>query len=201
MSLPLQKPLDETDGRRFQRVPVALFGRYMLESKSEYPCQTVEMSPGDMLLFAPVKPAIGEKVVVYLDELGQFAGNTVRLDSTGFAITMNLPLMKRDKLADQLTWFASRNAIGLPEDRRHERITPLMRRAILRLEDSREIIVKILDLSISGVGVETEVPPPLGANIVLGSTPAAVVRHFEKGFAAEFAKPFAPGAIDELTRL
>jgi len=125
----------------------------------------------------------------------------VRLVPTGFAMTLNLPLLKRDKLADQLTWFATRNTIGLPEDRRHERFTPLMTRAILRLEDKREIMVKILDISVSGVGVATDTIPPQGAQITLGSTPATVVRHFAGGFAAEFKKPFSPGAIDELTRL
>jgi hypothetical protein len=201
MTLPLQTLIEQVEGRRFQRVPVALFGRYMLESKTEYPCQTIEMSPGDILLFAPVKASIGEKVIVYLDELGRFAGTAARLVPTGFAITMNLPPLKRDKLADQLTWFATRNFIGRPEDRRHERITPLMTRAILRLEDKRELIVRILDISISGVGVATDTIPPLGAQVVLGSTPATVVRHFAGGFAGEFKKPFAPGSIDELTRL
>jgi hypothetical protein len=201
MTLPLQTLIDQVEGRRFQRVPVVLFGRYMLETKTEYPCQTVEMSPGDILLFAPVKASIGEKVIVYLDELGRFAGTAARLTPTGFAITMNLPPLKRDKLADQLTWFATRNVVGLEEDRRHERITPLMTRAILRLEDKRELIVKILDISISGVGVATDMTPPLGAQIVLGSTPAVVVRHFPGGFAGEFKIPFAPGSIDELTRL
>ena len=201
MTLPLQTLIDQVEGRRFQRVPVALFGRYMLESKTEYPCQTIEMSPGDMLLFAPVKASIGEKVIVYLDELGRFAGTTARLVPTGFAITMNLPPLKRDKLADQLTWFANRNIVGLPEDRRHERITPLMTRAILRLDDKRELIVRILDVSISGVAVATDTIPPLGAQIVLGSTPAVVVRHFSGGFAGEFKIPFAPGSIDELTKL
>ena len=201
MTLPLQTLIDQVEGRRFQRVPVVLFGRYMLESKTEYPCQTVEMSPGDILLFAPVKASIGEKVIVYLDQLGRFAGTAARLVPTGFAITMNLPPLKRDKLADQLTWFATRNVVGLAEDRRHERITPLMTRAILRLEDKRELIVKILDISISGVAVATDTIPLLGAQIVLGSTPATVVRHFPGGFAGEFKIPFSPGSIDELTRL
>ena len=156
MTLPLQTLIDQVEGRRFQRVSVVLFGRYMLESKTEYPCQTIQMSPGDILLFAPVKASIGEKVIVYLDQLGRFAGTTARLVPTGFAITMNLPPLKRDKLADQLTWFATRNVVGLPEDRRHERFTPLMTRAILRLEDKRELIVRILDISISGVAVATD---------------------------------------------
>jgi len=201
MTLPVQTLIDQIEGRRFQRVPVVLFGRYMLESKTEYPCQTIQMSPGDILLFAPVKASIGEKVIVYLDQLGRFAGTTARIVPTGFAITMNLPPLKRDKLADQLTWFATRDVVGLPEDRRHERITPLMTRAILRLDDKRELIVRILDVSISGVAVATDTIPPLGAQIVLGSTPATVVRHFSGGFAGEFKIPFAPGSIDELTRL
>jgi len=201
MTLPLQTLIDQVEGRRFQRVSVVLFGRYMLESKTEYPCQTIQMSPGDILLFAPVKASIGEKVIVYLDQLGRFAGTTARLAPTGFAITMNLPPLKRDKLADQLTWFATRNVVGLPEDRRHGRFTPLMTRAILRLEDKRELIVRILDISISGVAVATDTIPPLGALIVVGSTPATVVRHFSGGFAGEFKIPFAPGSIDELTRL
>ena len=31
---------------------------------------------------------------------------------------------KRDKLAAQLTWLANRSTLGLPEDRRHDRIVP-----------------------------------------------------------------------------
>jgi hypothetical protein len=187
--------------RRFQRVPVTLFGRYMLENRREFPCQTVEMSPGDMALFAPVKARVGEKVVVYLDELGRFAGMTARQTETGFALTMNLSPGKRNRLADQLTWFANRQSCSLSDGRRHERIVPLMQRTLLRLPDGQEIIAKIRDVSLSGAGVETDVRPDAGAQIVIGSTPAIVVRHFEGGIGAEFARPFEPGALDESTRL
>lgn len=178
-----------------------MFGRYMLESRQEYPCQTVEMSPGDMLLFAPVKAKIGEKVVVYLDEIGRFAGVAVRQSPTGFAMAMSLPPMKRDKLGDQLTWFANRHELGALEDRRHERVVPLMQRAIMRLPDGREHIIKVLDISLSGVGIATEIRPALGTEFVVGATPARVVRHFESGIAGEFLRPFSPGQIDESSRL
>lgn len=197
----LQSIIDQNENRRFQRVPVTMFGRYMLESRREYPCQTIEMSPGDMTLFAPVKAQIGEKVVVYLDEIGRFAGVAVRQTENGFAMAMTLPPMKRDKLADQLTWFANRHAFNLPEDRRHERIVPLMQRTLLRLPDGQEIMAKIRDISLSGVGIETDARPAVGANIVVGSTPAVVVRHFDSGIGGEFLKPFAAGEIDESTRL
>jgi len=199
--LRLQTILDTNENRRFQRVPVKLFGRYMLESRREYPCQTVEMSPGDMTLFAPVKAEVGEKVIVYLDEIGRFAGVAVRLTETGFAIAMNLTPMKRDKLADQLTWFANRHAFNLPEDRRHERIVPLMQRTLMRLPDGQELIVKIRDISLSGVGIETDMRPELGVHIKVGSTSAVVIRHFDSGIGAEFERPFLVGEIDESTRL
>jgi len=201
MAHDLHEKLEQIKGSRFQRVAVSLFGRYMLESKEEYPCETSEMSPGDMLLVGAVKPVIGERVVVYLDELGRFAGIASNLLAAGFGITLSLPPLKRDRLADQLIWFANRDAIGLPEDRRHDRIVPIMRRAVLRLPDKRETIVKIKDISISGVGLETDARPTVGAPVLIGSTAAVVVRQFEGGFACEFATPFAPGAIDESTRL
>jgi hypothetical protein len=76
-----------------------------------------------------------------------------------------------------------------------------MHRANLTLPDNREVIVKIVDMSISGVSVETDTLPPLGSRILVGATPAVVVRHFSGGFGGEFPNPFAPGHIDESTRL
>ena len=196
-----QAALEIAESRRFQRVPVSLFGRYMLECRREFPCQTIEMSPGDMLLLAPTQPALGEHVAVYLDDLGRFAGPCVRLTDAGFALMLNLPAGKRDKLADQLTWFANRHSFGIADDRRHERIVPVMRRAVLRTPDDREIIVRIQDISLSGAGLESDCQPPLGSQVVVGSTPAVVVRHFEGGFACAFQKQFPPGSINESTRL
>lgn len=69
---------------RFQTVPVRLFGRFMVESREEYPCQTTSMSPADVVLFAPMKPAFGEKVVLYLDDPGRFVGVSVHQSETVF---------------------------------------------------------------------------------------------------------------------
>ncbi len=189
------------DLSRFQSVPVTLSGRYMLESRREYACQTMDMSPGAMTLIAPVAAKLGEKVIVYLEHIGRFAGVVVGQTGSGFSLEMNLSPAKRDRLADQLTWFANRNAISLPEDRRHDRIIPLLQRTLVRLPNGQEIFVKIRDLSLSGVGLETEVRPKTGAHILVGATPAVVVRHFDGGIGVEFEKPFSPGQIDESTRL
>lgn len=201
MSVDVQPSNTNVSANRFQRVQISLHGRYMLRSRVEYPCQTFEMSPGDVFLFAPVKAVVGERVVLYLHALGRFTGHAIRTTQTGFEMTLELPAKKRDRLADQLTWFANRYALDFIEQRRHERFVPLMELTVLRLGDSEERIVKISSLSLSGVAIETDALPPVGTRVIVGSTPATVVRISEDGIACEFLKPFRVDEIDEATRL
>jgi hypothetical protein len=196
-----ERPGFEELRRRFQSVPVHLSGRFMLESRQEYPCQTEAMSPFEIVLFSPATAMIGERVILYLDEVGRFAGVCFSRTETGFSLKIDLPDEKREQLADKLIWFANRDALRMSDNRRHERIIPLMQRAIMRLPEGREVIVRILDLSISGVGVASSTRPPVGEHIVIGSRPAVVTRHFPEGFGAEFERQFAVGELDESTRL
>ncbi|GAC1327814.1 MAG: PilZ domain-containing protein [Beijerinckiaceae bacterium] len=189
-----QKPIER---RRHQRVKVSILGRYMLANKREYPCQTIDMSPGGVALFAPVPGEIGERVIVYLDQLGRIEGVIARHTKNGFALSMTLPLMKREKLAEQMIWIVNRDSLGLEEDRRHERVTPRISRTVLRLEDGKEYRVKIIDISLSGAAIATDVQPPLGSKIVVGQTNGQVVRHFQGGIAIEFARPLALEAFEE----
>jgi hypothetical protein len=110
----------------------------------------------------------------------------VRLTENGFAMAMNLPPLKRDKIADQLTWLANRDLLGLPEDRRHERIVPNQTYCCIRFEDGREHFFKIIDISISGAAIDTTARPKIGSRVFLGQRPARVVRLFGEGFALEF---------------
>jgi hypothetical protein len=183
--------------RRHQRVLVSLLGRYMLADRQEYPCQTVDMSPGGVLLTAPVKGAMGERVVVYLEHLGRIEGEVTRHTPQGFAICIHAATRKRDKLASQLTWLANRTALGLPEDRRHERITPRVLTSVLKLDNGREFPARIIDISMSGAAVAIDQKPPMGAAVTIGSTNAKVVRHFQNGVALEFRLPLSPDRFDE----
>lgn len=192
------KPLER---RRHQRVKVTLIGRYMLENRQEFPCQTVDMSPGGVALFAPVAGRIGERVIAYLDQIGRVEGRIARHFENGFALQMNLPLLKREKIANQLTWLANRSALGLPEDRRHERIAPRHNRSTLRLADGSEHLAKLIDISMSGAAIKVDIAPPVGSAVVIGQTAARVVRVFEGGVAVEFSRMFTPEEFNESMRL
>lgn len=173
--------------RTFQRVSVKVHGRYMLEDRSEHACQVVDMSPGSVALRCDQPGSVGEKVIAYLDHIGRVEGVVTRRMADGFAMTVIASERKKDKLAAQLTWLANRHELDLPEDRRHERVTPRNPITIMHLADGRQYRCRIVDLSLSGAAVETEVKPAIGIQVTLGTMRGRVVRHFQEGLAIEFA--------------
>jgi PilZ domain len=200
MTLPQKKltiiPLSE-ERRRFQRVQVNLLGRYMLADRREFPCQVTNMSPGGMALMAPVNGKAGERVIAYVDHIGRLEGTIARQFPNGFAMTITATPRKRDKLAAQLTWLANRHVLGLPEDRRHDRIVPRDPRAILVLPDGTQSVCRVMDMSLSGAAVAAEDKPPIGTLVRLGKTQGRVIRHVDMGFAVEFTRLQHPDFLEE----
>ncbi|SFZ83406.1 PilZ domain-containing protein [Devosia enhydra] len=172
---------------RFQRVRVSVLGRYMLSDRREFPCQVLEMSPGDAMVIAPVPGAVGEKVIAYLDHIGRVEGAIMETIDGGFLMDVQATQRKRDKMAAQLTWLANKDILNLPEDRRHERVVPDIRHSTVVLEDGRRYNCKIIDISLSGAAIELAVRPAIGTPVTLGRMRARVVRHFQDGVAVEFA--------------
>lgn len=183
--------------RRHHRMKVVLLGRYMLPNRMEYPCQTIDISPGGVHLAAPAKAAPGERVIVYLEHLGRIEGLCVRTTLEGFAMTITATSRKREKFTAQLTWLANHEELGLPEDRRHERIAPRNPRSILFMEDGSEYVVRVIDISLSGAAITTDIDLPIGASVRIGSTPARIVRPFDGGFGLEFRFPLSADLLDE----
>lgn len=188
---------DAADQRRHQRVQVALLGRYMLSDRREYPCQTVDMSPGGVRLTCAVMGTVGERVVLYLEHVGRIEGAIMRQTGDGFAAQLSATPRKRDKIASQLTWLVNRELLGLPEGRTHERLVPLRSAVTLRLDGGRELNGRIIDISMSGVAIACREAPPLGAMVIVGSTPGRLVRYFDNGFGIQFLLPISPDRFHE----
>jgi hypothetical protein len=108
-------PLTE-ERRRFRRVRVNLLARYMLADGREFPCQVIEMSPGDVTVEAPVPAEPGQRVIAYIDNIGRIEGTITRAFPTGFAMLISASSHKREKIAAQLTWLVNRESLGLAED-------------------------------------------------------------------------------------
>lgn len=185
------KSLPETrsvERRRHSRVKIRLPGQFMREDRREFPCVTIDISPGGVAFSADDPAELGERIVAYISQIGRVQGVVRRHFFGGFAISMTLPPLKREKLADQLTWLATRQQLGMPEDRRHDRIAPSSPHTTLTLPGGREMVAKIIDLSRSGCALAVLADPPLGTAVQVGATRAQVVRVFQGGIAVEFIR-------------
>jgi hypothetical protein len=169
----------------------------MLENKEEYPCTTVDMSPGGVRLLTEVKGRLFEKVVAYLDHIGRVEGMIVRMTDDGFAMKLTVASAKRDRIADLLTWLVNREVIGMLEDRRHQRIVPRNDATLLHLPSGRIVPVRIIDISMSGVGVTADARPTIGNRVTIGHRPGKVVRHLPNGIAIEFLRLIPAESFDE----
>lgn len=185
-----------TDGRRHARVNARLVGRGMLADGTEFDCETENVSAGGMAIVAAVRPAMGQRVVVYLELIGGLEGQVERTTPTGFAMTFQATARKRDKIADQLTWLINREMIGGDGLRQSERIKPRHIEYRLQVGHRAECDVTIIDVSRTGAALKTTIKPPIGARVTIGSTRGSVVRTFANGFAIEFARPIPVEEFD-----
>ena len=150
----------QVERRRHQRVKVRLAGRFMRSDRMEFDCETIDASPGGIALSSDAGVQPGERIVAYLNQIGRIEGKVARTFAGGFAVQMKVLAAKRNKLADQLTWLANRDSLGLPEDRRHERVAPRDRYTTLKLENGREFTASLdRDLHFGG-GAPRRLPAP-----------------------------------------
>ena len=100
----------ETERRRTARIPLALRGRYMLENGREYPCVTRDVSRMGVAIKAVAVPALGERVIAYLEELGRIEGRVVRRSPSWFAIELVGTPQKLERLEEKISAIVLRTA-------------------------------------------------------------------------------------------
>ena len=191
----INRPKLVPERRRHRRVPVSVFGRFMREDKQEYPCQVINMSAGGMAIIAPVACAIGERIVAYLDNLGRIEGVVARSFDGGFAVRIMASLYKRERIANLLTWLINQEALGLGEERKHERVVPRINASKLIMPNGDVHNCRIIDVSLNGASVACAVKPPVGTALILGRMRGRVVRHHEQGVAIQFVELQDPDSL------
>jgi len=178
----------EPERRRCDRVALSLAGRYMLADGKEFDCKIVDVSTVGVAIRGPLAGDVGERVVVYVQELGRIEGVIVRraAEDEWFALELRLPRNKLHKLASRIDWAFRRQTEGLPERRSFVRFEEEEGRTTLQLSDGREFDAAVLDVSTGGAALEVEATPPLGAAVTVGKRRAHVVRRFSGGLAVTF---------------
>jgi hypothetical protein len=102
-------------------------------------------------------------------------------------MTFSCSLQKREKLADQLTLEMNRHLLSETELRRYDRVEAASGSFTHYTRSTGEQIrCEVLDLSLTGVSVRTELRPPVGEHILIGHRAGRVARHHGDGIAVEF---------------
>ena len=174
--------------RRFRRVHVAITGRlYIPATQEEAICTVEDISPGDACILCELREEPKGRAVIYLDTLGRFEGPVVRARHGGFVMTFSCSLQKREKLADQLALEMNRHLLSEADLRRYDRVEATNGSFThFTRSTGEQIRCEVLDLSLTGVSVRTDLKPPVGEHILIGHRAGRIVRHHGDGMGVEF---------------
>lgn len=172
--------------RRFRRVKIDLPGRLFIPSDSrEAHCTVADLSPGGAAIVCEVVPESGTPVVLYIDNFGRFEGTVARRDGYGFGVAFVCTPSKRERTAEQLTLFLNKELVDDSVLRRHERSNQKGFAKFTRA-DGQIIHCEVMDISVGGVSLKTDVKPPIGEYVLIAQIAGRVARHHEDGVGIEF---------------
>lgn len=187
-----QSASSAAERRKQKRSSLKLQVRFLMQDGSEHGGVVSDISVGGMNIVSDVRPADGTIIIAYVEELGRLEGIVSRADGNGIAVRLTLSALRRDKLEERLGTGKKSS-----EGRRYHRESTSSVTRVLRA-DGREMAVRVIDLSLGGVSVESAEWPPLGEQVMVGKMRGRVVRHHESGVAIEFSEiPPSRGSLAE----
>ena len=168
--------------------PTVIFGRFMLPDMSEHPCQIASLSLSKVKMLTNLEVPIGVQIVAYIEEFGRIEGQIIQHIPGGFELGFELNEKRRERFKSRLKWLRDKASGNVEEARRHPRYEPSDAKSHITLPDGRTYPCQVIDISLSGAALTTEVLPALGTTIMLGKMKGRVVRYLPNGLAIEFSK-------------
>lgn len=167
----------------------------MMPDRSEHPFQISQISPDGATVLTQAQAPTGVKVVAYIDEIGRTEATVIAQFDGGIALEFISTQARRDKMATKLKWLAE-NDKEAANQRRHARFEPKDSKSHITMPDGRVYQCEVIDISVSGAGIKTEIMPNLGTYVLLGKMRGRVVRYIDDGIAIEFVRPLAPSSLN-----
>jgi hypothetical protein len=176
----------DAERRRFRRVRVDLPARLFIPSDArEAPCTISDLSPGGAAIVCEIIPDPGTPVILYVDGFGRFEGNVVRRDGNGFGLAFVCTPSKRERTAEQLILFLNRTLVDDSVLQRCERSNHKGFAKYTRA-DGQIVSCEVMDISVGGVSLKTEVKPPIDEFVLIAQIAGRVARHHADGIDIEF---------------
>ena len=170
------------DARRYRRILVDLPARVVVNGIDEIEGRLLNMSPGNLALQVDYGATTGDAAQVFVKDLDVIEGTVSRVFPDGFALSFILPKKRRALLTEQLILRANPNFASGLADRRSGLRRQESTRMVCRLSDGSSLFVKIVDMSVDGVAIDSPRRPPIGTAIQVGRSMGTVARHTPRGF-------------------
>jgi hypothetical protein len=164
-----------------------VFGRFMLPDMSEHPCQVTSITRDGAVFVTASIPSPGLAVVAYLEELGRIEAVSGEAVDKGFKVTFTASGARRERLNARIDWLQKKK-VGDSEARRHARYEPREKQSQITMGDGRIYPCEVMDISISGAAIKSDVIPSVGTYLMLGRMMGKVVRYIDQGVGIEFVK-------------
>jgi len=154
-----------------------------------FACRTSRVSPFRMLVAVPVVGKVGDRVTSYFGDFGKLDGQISDITARGFLLELAMTQPKREKLSSKLTWREQKQKNpSIPDGRRHVRIIPANPHSTLTFADGSTRGCFVIDMSMSGASVSSDVQPQIGIPLAVGACVGRVVRRLPDGFAVKFVE-------------
>jgi hypothetical protein len=109
--------------------------------------------------------------------------------SPSFLLELEIPRSMRENLANKLTWLEKKQKEpSIPDLRDDARIIPEKPHSILTLADGTIHGCFVIDMSVSGAAVSSQIQPEIGTPLAVGACIGRVVRLLPDGFAVKFVE-------------
>src|SRR5665213_3376538 len=182
--------------RRQRAVDIKTAGSYVLPNWYDpqgklrtFACRTTRVSPFRMIVDVPVVGKIGDTLTSYFQDFGNLEGEISDVMTGGFLLELKMTQTMRAKLADKLVWLEKKHKNAETVDARKDaRFVPKSPHSRVTLADGSVYACFIIDVSLSGIAVSSEVQPPIGTPLAVGACVGRAIRHLPNGFAVKFVK-------------
>jgi hypothetical protein len=177
-------------------VKIALGGHYTLPNwydpegrLRKFACRTNRISPYRMTVDVPVVGKVGDYLTSYFPDFGKLDGTISDTKPGCFLLELDVSYATREKLANKLTWLEGKlNDPQIFDRRQHPRVIPARSRSTLTLSDGAIHECNIIDMSVGGAAISSQLPLEIGTPLAIGACVGRIVRVFAGGFAVKFVE-------------
>lgn len=176
--------------RAFPRLRSKINARLLVNNVEDGEGLVSDFSASGAAINTELDVAPGDHIVLYLEGGSRFEGVVARCFEGGFGIEFGMHESKRKRLMSALEGVKDDSAemTSLPlKQRVADRVGGFRGKAVCRTASGEDVECRLVDMSLSGAAIETDVDLKIGESVLLGQTKGRIVRRDGNIYGIQFS--------------